>query len=293
MPPIMSMSLCLNLLTLLLLLLVSDVTTDSYSLNTNSFIVVISTACGVLGLLLAVMSVVLLKRRFKPNGRLCPPAPGPTSHCGDYSTQHLNDQDREALIPHIDFAPSSIRPALLPTYEEAIMHPRSSSSQSSSPWASSSRHLRSFPALRATGAVTPFLRDQAMTDSSQHRNSITTMASGMTRADNGSIAFGSIDTVNASDGTSTSVTVDTCDSMASNPSIAMSHRAAAGSIDSASGNEVTSSGDIAAGNAIVICSFSNLMTVSFYFVTSFVSCELTIEIILNFILLCASLRESV
>lgn len=274
MPHIMSMSLCLNLLTLLLLLLVSDVTTDSYSLNTNSFIVVISTACGVLGLLLAVMSVVLLKRRFKPNGRLCPPAPGPTSHCGDYSTQHLNDQDREALIPHIDFAPSSIRPALLPTYEEAIMHPRSSSSQSSSPWASSSRHLRSFPALRATGAVTPFLRDQAMTDSSQHRNSITTMASGMTRADNGSIAFGSIDTVNASDGTSTSVTVDTCDSMASNPSIAMSHRAVAGSIDSASGNEVTSSGDIAAGNAIVICSFSNLMTVSFYFVTSFVSCEL-------------------
>lgn len=221
----------------------SDVTTDSYSLNTNSFIVVISTACGVLGLLLAIMGVVLIKRRFKPRGRLCSPAPGPPSSHLDYSSQHLDDQDREALIPHVDFSPSGS--ATLPTYEEAIMHPRSSS-QSSSPWVSSSRHrdFRSFPTSRTTGAVPPFVRDHAMIDSSQHRNSITTMASGMTRADNGSIAFGSIDTVNVSDGTSTSVTVDTCDSMASNPSIAMSHRATAGSIDSSSANEVTS-GDAA------------------------------------------------
>lgn len=233
--------------------IVSEATTDTYSLNTNSFVVVISTACGVLGLLLTIMGVVLLKRRFKPRGQLCPPAPRPPSDC-DYSSQHLDDQDREALIPHVDFASSA--PATLPTYEEATMNPRSSS-QSSSPWVSSTRHrrddFRSFPASRTMGAVAPFLRDQAMVDSSQHRNSITTMASGMTRADNGSIAFGSIDTVNVSDGTSTSVTVDTCDSMASNPSIAMSHRAAAGSIDSSSANEVPS-GD-SAGIAILCRQF--------------------------------------
>jgi len=50
------------------------------------------------------------------------------------------------------------------------------------------------------------------------------------------MGFGSIDTVNAaaSDATSTSVTVDTYDSMASNPSIVASQRATAGSLESSS-----------------------------------------------------------
>jgi len=50
------------------------------------------------------------------------------------------------------------------------------------------------------------------------------------------MVFGSLDTVNAaaSDATSTSVTVDTYDSMASNPSIVASQRATAGSLESSS-----------------------------------------------------------
>jgi len=87
-----------------------------------------------------------------------------------------------------------------------------------------------------------------------HRNSIVTTASNATRGDSLSVAggaFGSMDTVAASDATSTSVTVDTYDSMASNPSLTASQRATAGSLESSSTH-----GSLASeGNIMFLCLF--------------------------------------
>ena len=133
----------------------------------------------------------------------------------------------------------------LPTYEEAtrshlagFSHFAGDGSRTSSVRSSHSRGdyrpLPSIPPNLRMQQREPREANAETTHRGDHRrNSVVTNASNATR-DNLSVAFGSMDTVNVSDGTSTSVTVDTYDSMASNPSIATSQRAAAGSLESSS-----------------------------------------------------------
>ena len=71
-----------------------------------------------------------------------------------------------------------------------------------------------------------------------HRSSLVTMASSTMTHDNVTLTFGqgSVETMNISDGTSTTVTIDTYDSNASNPSITPSQRANVGSLGSSISN---------------------------------------------------------
>lgn len=207
-------------------------------INANTMTVVIATSCGVLGLLIIVMVVVALQRRMKPR-TLCPPCPAVhTPHPPPYPDQRgatVDEHDRVALIAFAD-GQHGIS-VVLPSYEEATrgrVGPRlsrfnSDASSQSSSGRSSRGDYRPLPSIPHT------LRGAPPEHRDHHRNSIITTTSTTTR-DNLSLAFGSMDTVNVSDGTSTSVTVDTYDSMASNPSIATSQRAAAGSIESSSIN---------------------------------------------------------
>jgi len=210
------------------------------NINASTMTVVIATSSGVLGLLILVMVIVALQRRMKPRA-LCPPCPAvhapPTPQYTEPRGVTVDEHDRVALIAFADGQHGVS--VVLPSYEEATrgrVGPRLSrfNSDASSTHSSSGRSSRgdyrplpSIPhGLRGGGAPPDYPRDH-------HRNSIITTASTTTR-DNLSLAFGSMDTMNVSDGTSTSVTVDTYDSMASNPSIATSQRAAAGSIESSS-----------------------------------------------------------
>lgn len=213
-------------------------TESSVGFNTSTLTIVIATSCGVLGLLVVVMVIVALQRRHKPRpSRLChsnqhspPPYPQPNPAVP-------SEHDRVALIAFADGVQ-----VMLPSYEEAVRGrpaPRLSRFNSDSSHGSSRsgrtdyRPLPSLPPnMRGAQLREPGLGDHHR---DHHRNSIITTTSVTTR-DNVSLMMGSLDTVNISDGTSTSVTVDTYDSAASNPSIAMSQRAAAGSIESSSTN---------------------------------------------------------
>ncbi len=209
------------------------------SINTSTLTIVIATSCGVLGLLVLVIVIVALQRRKKPrnSNRLCHSRqPSPPPYTGPHPAT-LDDQDRVALIAFADGVQ-----VMLPTYDEAVRGrtaPRLSRFNSDSSHGSARSSHRSAdyrplpslpPTLRAGG---PQIREHPSAD--HHRNSIITTASITTR-DNVSLMMGSLDTVNISDGTSTSVTVDTYDSAASNPSIATSQRATAGSLESSSTN---------------------------------------------------------
>lgn len=227
----------------------SPATASSSSyLSASTVTVVISTSCGVLGLLVLVLVVVAVKRRIKPNGMICPPVTGGPPPPMPYPTPHhgaAQEHDRLALIAFADDN-RGVMQVSLPTYEEAtrshfsgISHLTGGGDGSRT---SSIRSSHSRGDYRPLPSIPPSLRAPRETVTAategghrgdHHRNSIVTTASIATR-DNLSVAFGSMDTVNASDGTSTSVTVDTYDSMASNPSIATSQRAAAGSLESSS-----------------------------------------------------------
>jgi hypothetical protein len=137
--------------------------------------------------------------------------------------------------------------APLPTYEESMrgtphLHgfsryidgcSRTSSGRSSRSGAGDYRPLPTIRSPAARPDAPPVLQaPSGGTDN--RRNSIVTTASNNLSV----VAFGSMDTVSTggvhSDTTSTSVTVDTYDSMASNPSIVASQRATAGSLESSS-----------------------------------------------------------
>ncbi len=202
-------------------------------ISSNTMTVVIATSCSVLGLLMLVMVMVALQRR-KPATRLCHPVQPSTPPYTRPHTGSIDEHDRVALIAFADGAQ-----VVLPSYEEAIRGPHASShiSDGGPRRPGEYRPLPTIPAsLRGrldsprTGGI---IRTDVPPDS--HRNSIITTASTVTR-DNLSLTFGSIDTVNVSDGTSTTVTIETYDSGASNPSIALSQRAVAGSIASSNGS---------------------------------------------------------
>ena len=184
------------------------------------------------------MMIVVVQRRRKPrSSRLCHPSTPPPPPCPSPPTGLVDEPDRVALIAFAD----GIQ-VVLPSYDEAIRgRPGSrlarynSDNTRGSVRSSSSRGdyrpLPSLPSSLRNGGQQ--IRDMpADHHRDHHRNSIITTTSITTR-DNLSLTLGSMDTVNISDGTSTSVTVETA---SSNPSIATSQRAAAGSIESSSTN---------------------------------------------------------
>jgi len=221
-------------------------------LSTNTITVVISSSCAVLGLLVLVMLAVAVQRRLKPhNSRVCSPslpngppsAPSTGSVASAYPIQgrDITEHDRLALIAFADDIRNVAMNAPLPSYDEAVRagsgmlhlhgfsHYIDGGSRTSSGRSSRSADYRPLPSIRPVRSDTPV---SSATSADNRRNSTVTTASNNLSG----MVFGSMDTVNAaaSDATSTSVTVDTYDSMASNPSIVASQRATAGSIESSS-----------------------------------------------------------
>lgn len=200
----------------------------------STLTVVTATTCSVLGLLMLVLALVILQRhrlRPTPPSNPLPPPYQVDAELPRHVVPAAGDQhDRVALIQFADGVQIA-----LPSYEEAIRphHHTPAPSRLSSHRAAS---IRSGD-YRPLPSIPPCLRQTTAAPSGgerdHHRNSIITTASSNTR-DNLSLAFGSMDTVNVSDGTSTSITIGTYDS--SNPSLAMSQRATAGSLASASSN---------------------------------------------------------
>lgn len=223
--------------------MMSSAAGSSY-LNTSMVTVVVATSCGVLGLLVLIMVILALKRRMKPRGQLYPPVTSPVPQM-PYPTPHHSSTDEHDRLALIAFADDNrVMQVSLPSYEEAtrnpllpgISHFSGDGSRTSSIRSSHSRgDYRPLPSVPPSLRMPREVAAPGEVSRDHHRNSIITTASNTTR-DNLSVAFGSLDTVNVSDGTSTSVTVDTYDSMASNPSIAMSQRVAAGSLESSSTN---------------------------------------------------------
>ena len=199
--------------------------------NSNTLTIVIATSCSVLGLLLIVMVVMALQRR-KPHPRLCHPVPPPPAPYQDPRAVAIDEHDRVALIAFADGVQ-----VVLPSYEEAT---RGSSHRCNMPRFPEppGRRPGDYRPLPTIPSVLRNSRHDASPHPARldnHRSSIVTTTSTTTR-DNMSLAFGSIDTMNVSDGTSTTVTIETYDSAASNPSIAASQRATAGSLGSANSN---------------------------------------------------------
>jgi len=204
---------------------VMEMSGNLIEINAKPTTVVIATSCSVLGLLVIVMLIVALQRHKKPTNRLCSPLgqPPPPPYSRPRSAETIDELDRVALIAFADGVQVT-----LPSYDEAIrgrMGSRYISEVTGMRRPSSSSEYRPLPNIPVN------LRNIA----DHHRNSIITTTSSTTR-DNLSLAFGSMDTMNVSDGTSTTITVDTLDSGASNPSLALSQRAVAGSIASSNGS---------------------------------------------------------
>ena len=201
-------------------------------INSNTMTVVIATSCSVLGLLLVIMVVVALQRR-KPSTRLCHPVQQAPPMYPRPRTDSLDEHDRVALIAVADGVQ-----VVLPSYEEATRGRGGSStprylSDGSSIRRGDYRPLPTIPANMRTPNRHDSPRPGPLAQD-HHRNSIITNCSNA--RDNISLVFGSMDTMNISDGTSTSVTIETFDSGASNPSLALSQRAAAGSLGSSNGS---------------------------------------------------------
>ena len=200
-------------------------------INTSTMTIVVATSCSVLGLLLIILVIVALQRHMKLSGRAChtvtpPQLPPPPPYSEGCTNPTVDAHDRVALIAFGDGTQ-----IVLPSYEEATRgrlarfgHASSSGNVSRG---SSARSGRSDYRLLPTSADPHHQRDH-------HRNSIITTASNATR-DNVSMAFGSIDTMNVSDGTSTTVTIGTFNS-SSNQSLAVSQHAASGSLGSSDGS---------------------------------------------------------
>ena len=215
----------------------------------STITIVVATCCSILGVLVLVMIAVAFQRCQK-SARFCSPIESPPPNIYPPANANPEEHDRVALIAFVDGmhvpVPNTVA---LPSYEEATRGRHNSRSiQYSSPPAYSANASGNRPppdyrlmpghhaALRVgrTDSIrsSPAFRDGVP---DHHRNSIITMASNTTR-DNVSEVLGSIDTMNVSDGTSTTATVGTVGSSISNPSIALSHRAVAGSLLSSDGS---------------------------------------------------------
>lgn len=222
-----------------------EATVISEHVGSSPFTIVVTTSCTLIGVMVVIVLAVVLRwlRARRAVNRL-PPSPdlqssNPAIMVPPYSAAP-SELDRLALIAFADdvFPPPM---ALLPTYEEAV---RCGGGAAYAPHVVpdvSRRNPAGF--IRSSrNEYRPLdnghqcVRDGALIGD-QRRNSVVTTASNSLSA-GVSAGFGSFDTINvagASDATSTSVTVNTYDSMmASNPSIAPSQRAARGSLGSSS-----------------------------------------------------------
>lgn len=212
----------------------------------SPFTIVVTTSCTLIGVMVVIVLAVLLRwfRARRAVNRLPSSpdlqSPNPAIMVPPYSAAP-SELDRLALIAFADdvFPPPL---ALLPTYEEAI--------RCGGGAAAHAPHVVPDVGRRSAGGFIrsnrneyrpldngqQCIRDGAIVGD-QRRNSVLTTASNSLSA-GVSAGFGSVDTINvagASDATSTSVTVNTYDSlMASNPSIAPSQRATRGSLGSSS-----------------------------------------------------------
>lgn len=191
----------------------------------STLVIVIATACSVLGVLLLIMVVVVFRRK-KPRPRLFHPSVTPPP----YSRVHnniLDEHDRLALMAYADATRVH-----LPTYEEAVQGGGAAGAATRGASVVPSGDYRPLPSippnLRAPGSV-----PGGGSDNPNRHSTVTT--STMNR-DGLSENFGSLDTVNVSmSDASTSVTVETFDSGTSNRSMS-SQRATAGSIASSEDN---------------------------------------------------------
>ncbi|XP_050404551.1 complement receptor type 1 isoform X2 [Patella vulgata] len=189
--------------------------------HVSTLVIVIATACSVLGVLLLVMVIVVFRRK-KQRPHLFHPGMTPTP----YSRVHISsidDHDRVALMAYADATRVH-----LPTYEEAMQQGQFRPSNStattptSAPQGSEYRPLPNIP---------PTIRNiHTGLDSNRH-SSVTT--STMNR-DGTSEIFGSLDTVNVSM-SDASTSGETFDSGTSTRSIS-SQRATAGSLMSSADN---------------------------------------------------------
>lgn len=201
---------------------------DEVSTHVSTLVIVIATACSVLGVLLLIMVIVVFRRK-KPRPRLFHPSVTPPPY-SRVTNNILDEHDRLALMAYADATRVH-----LPTYEEAVQAAArggssNSSSRTNTPMPGGDfRPLPNIPPnLRAPNAVT-----NGGADNPNRHSTVTTST---INRDGLSENFGSLDTVNVSvSDASTSVTVETFDSGTSTRSMA-SQRATAGSIGSSDDN---------------------------------------------------------
>lgn len=206
-------------------------TTYVYSLNANSFHsfnLILSTAFGVLGLLISFVAIVAIKHCRKEYLQFHSNFPG--SQTMDYSGHcHNEDYEHEALIPSVDFACSAA--PTLPTYEEALIN-NSSSSCSSTAFCLISLARPSHPEFHPVPGswtvdnVIPFWQDMALLGSDPDNRLISAAPNSAVHDDNGLL-----ETVHFEYAISASVTAGASDSIALNPSFSMSRYDATGNID--------------------------------------------------------------
>lgn len=201
--------------------------TDESGTHVSTLVIVIATACSVLGVLLLIMVIVVFRRK-KPRPRLFHPSVTPPPY-SRVTNNILDEHDRLALMAYADATRVH-----LPTYEEAVQGMRggvagSGSRAGASAAAGDYRPLPSIPPnLRAPNSVASGAADNP--------NRHSTVTTSTINRDGLSENFGSLDTVNVSvSDASTSVTVETFDSGTSTRSMA-SQRATAGSIGSSDDN---------------------------------------------------------
>ena len=193
----------------------------------STLVIVIASACSVLGVLLLIMVVVVFRRK-KPRPRLFHPSVTPPPY-SRVTNSVMDEHDRLALMAYADATRVH-----LPSYDEATQGRGGAGGIAAARMAALGNDYRPLP------SIPPALRDPRSMQGggADNPNRHSTVTTSTMRADGLSIAetFGSLDTVNVSvSDASTSVTVETFDSGTSNRSIS-SQRATAGSIMSSEDN---------------------------------------------------------
>ncbi|CAH1792297.1 unnamed protein product [Owenia fusiformis] len=222
------------------------VVTVDHSPSTMTIVIAIS--CSILGILLLITILVAFQRKkipFRCYNQTTRPPGGPPPYSPTSNNQEVQNIHRDSIEEHDQVALIACTDGgvhmhvVLPSYEEAV---RRTNSGARSPRGGNLRHLD----YRPLPSLPPNMRGRdtrSLHERDSRRTSTITTTSTNRDALSENINFGSIDTMNVSDtGTvhtmntvsdaSTSVTVDTMDSNLSNPSIATSRRATAGSMSS-------------------------------------------------------------
>ncbi|XP_046343605.1 sushi, von Willebrand factor type A, EGF and pentraxin domain-containing protein 1-like isoform X3 [Haliotis rufescens] len=193
--------------------------------HVSTLVIVIATACSVLGVLLLIMVIVVFRRR-KPRPHLFHPGTTPLPYSRVHSDS-IDEHDRLALMAYADATRVH-----LPTYDEATSghcRPSVNHQPSQLPQVNPTTEFRPLP------SIPPTLRtNTAVAGDNTNRHS--TVTTSTINRDGTSEIFGSLDTVNVSmSDASTSVTVETYDSGTSMRSIA-SQEATAGSFTASDDN---------------------------------------------------------